>query len=216
MVFDVDGVLVAPRSSWDVVHEALGTSNEAKVYAELFWKGLLSYMDWMLADTQLWLNAEPRLDREMLEDILSVAEPLPEAIEASNLLRRKGAEIVLISGGINLVVERVAKSIGARLFVSPRLIFDNRGKLLPGGMPVVEADAKHRWLLRFTAELGVPLNRVAVVGDTRVDAPMMRLSGCGVAVRPADDVVVKAAGGRVARDPLEAAELILNECLGPA
>ncbi len=213
-VLDVDGVLVDARSSWRVVHEELGTLRDAEVYARLFWEGRISYADWMLADTQLWLEAEPRLDRSLLVDILwSRLGIVPDAHEAVEGLRRLGFEVALVSGGLDLVVERVAAVLGVRLWVSPRLRFDDRGRLLPGGEPLVEADAKHRWLLRFAAQLGVPLRNVVVIGDTAIDAPMMRLAGCGVAVRPHDGVVVRAAEGRVAGSVLEAVELIKSTCL---
>ncbi len=210
LIFDVDGVLVNARSSWSVVHEALGTQREAEVYARLFWDGRLSYYDWMLADTQLWLEASPGITRAELQEILSRVEIVAEAFDAVRLAEKKGWSIALVSGGIDLLVERVARSLGVRRWVSPRLLFDARGRLLPGGVPLVEADAKHRWVVRLAAEEGASL--VAVVGDTRLDAPMMRLADCGVAVNPADSVVVRAAGGRVVRDPLEAVEVLEDAC----
>jgi len=213
IVFDMDGVLVEPRSSWSIVHQALGTKEHAQLYARLYWEGRISYMDWMLADTTLWLESEPGLTKHRLLEILGdAAEPRGEAYDAVALLRSRGFEVAIISGGLDLVAERVAGKLGIRLWVSPRLLFDKEGRLLPGGVPLVEADAKHRWLLRFMRETGAA--RACVAGDTRLDAPMMRLAGCGVAVNPLDNVVVRAAGGRIARDPLEAAEIMLGVLSG--
>ncbi len=210
LVFDVDGVLVEKRSSWSVIHEALGTSRAAEVYARLFWEGRLSYADWMLADTQLWIEASPGITRGELLEILSVIDVLGEAYDAVELARKKGWMVALVSGGVDLLVERVARELRVDKWVSPRLLFDEKQRLLPGGLPLVEADAKHRWIVRLREDTGAAV--VAVVGDTRLDAPMMRLAECGVAVNPADNVVVRAAEGRTARDPLEAVEVVTSLC----
>ncbi len=215
VIFDVDGVLVDVRSSWRVIHEALGTTHYSELYARLYWEGRISYRDWMLADTQLWLEAEPRLDRDMLRGILEErVSVLPDAYDAIERLRRRGVEVAFVSGGVDLLVERVAGELGVRLWAAPRLSFDERGRLVPGGVPEVEADAKHRWVIRFSRMLGVPRSSVCVVGDSRIDAPMMMVAGGGVAVNPMDSVVVRAAGGRVAKTPLDAVELILGEGCG--
>ena len=211
VIFDVDGVLVDTRSSWRVIHEYLGTVEQSELYARLYWNGLISYRDWMLADTQLWLEAEPRLHREKLAEILSErVSILPESYEAIARLRSRGIGVAFVSGGVHLLVEMVAKELGVRYWAAPRLVFDERGYLLPGGIPEVEADAKHRWVYRFSRLLDVPKTSICVVGDSRIDAPMMRVARGGVAVNPADDIVVRAAEGRVARDPLEAVDAILE------
>ena len=211
VIFDVDGVLVNVRSSWRVIHEALGTVRYSELYARLYWDGRISYRDWMLADTQLWLEAEPRLDRHMLAEILEErVSILPDAHDAIEYLRRRGVEVAFVSGGVDILVEMVTGELGVKLWAAPRLAFDSRGRLIPGGMPEVEADAKHRWVYRFSEMLGVPRSAVCVVGDSRIDAPMMMVAGGGVAVNPMDEVVVRAAEGRVVKGPLEAVEIILE------
>ena len=211
VIFDVDGVLVDVRSSWRVIHDALGTTRYSELYARLYWDGKISYRDWMLADTQLWLEAEPRLDRgmllEILEDRVSI---LPDAYDAVDYLRRAEVEVAFVSGGVDILVERVARELSVKLWAAPRLVFDTQGRLIPGGVPEVEADAKHRWVYRFSRMLGIPRSAICVVGDSRIDAPMMMVAGGGVAVNPMDKVVVRAAEGRIAKGPLEAVEAILE------
>lgn len=46
VVFDVDGTLLKIRSSWQHLHEALGTWDRGKQYAEQFFQGLIGYEEW--------------------------------------------------------------------------------------------------------------------------------------------------------------------------
>jgi phosphoserine phosphatase len=208
-VFDVDGVLVPVRSSWGFIHEMLGTSTESSRNYELAATGRISYWDWMYLDTLAWIEAHPGITRWDLDRLFSRVEPLPDAYRAVRMLRREGIEVALLSGGIDILVSKVAAKLGVKMWIANMLAFDAWGRLVPGGYAVVEANRKDRALRRLAASLGVPLVSVAYVGDSRWDARAMREACLAIAVNPADDEAAKAAD-YVVGSVVEAARVIVE------
>ena len=62
IVFDVDGTLLKVTSSWQFLHEKLGTWNKGKQHAEEFYQGIITYEEWARLDLEyiarwnLWLD----------------------------------------------------------------------------------------------------------------------------------------------------------------
>ncbi len=182
VVFDVDGVLTEVDSSWGYVHRALGVQGRAREIADMFERGEIKYEEWMLLDTGLWVEATGgRITRWDLERILSGIPIRGDAPEVSRCLHRMGKRIALVSGGIDLLVARVASVVGADLWVANQLSFDRNWRLVPGGLPVVGVD-KGRALRRVLWELNVDAAETMYVGDSRWDLEAMRLVGYPVAM----------------------------------
>ncbi|MET1101919.1 MAG: HAD-IB family phosphatase [Pyrodictiaceae archaeon] len=209
VVFDVDGVLVPIKSSWEYVHRKLGTTDIARRNYELFSKGLIGYWEWMYLDTLAWIEAKPGITVWDLERILSDVDVLPEAYCAVKLLRRNGIELALISGGLDLLVSKVASRLNIKYWFSPRLAFDPWGKLVPGGYPEVEADRKDKVIRLLGSVLGIPLRNIAFIGDSRWDARAMKEVGLAIAVNTTDPYIINIADA-VAEDVCEAAKIILK------
>lgn len=207
VVFDLDGVLVPIDSSWGYVHRLLGTTEAAEVNYRLYRLGVIGYWEWMYLDTLAWVEASPGLTRWELEEMFRPVKPFSEAREAVRLLHRRGFLVAIVTGGVDVFAYRVASEVGADYWAANILAFDPWGRLVPGGYPMVEADRKDRVVRVLAAEAGVPMNRVAFVGDSRWDIRGMMESGFAVAVNPKDNEVV-AAADYVAGDVLEAAEVI--------
>ncbi|AMD30859.1 HAD-IB family phosphatase [Acidilobus sp. 7A] len=182
VIFDVDGVLTEVKSSWGFVHEALGVADKAKKYAEMFKKGEISYQDWLRLDTGLWVEAtNGQITRWDLERVLSRI-PLRSCIkDVSVCIHRMGKRIALLSGGIDLLVARVADAIGADLWTANMLSFDSRWRLVPGGVAAVGVN-KGRAIKLLAGELGVRLEEVLYVGDSEWDSEAMKLVGFPVAL----------------------------------
>ncbi len=176
--FDVDGVLTPVKSSWGYIHRYFGVEEEAVKAVKLFEEGRISYEEWMRFDTSLWIRAAGgRLHRSVLARIVA-GIPLREgAREIAARLHRRGVIVALVSAGVDLLVQRVAREVGADVYVSPRLRWDKRGYLLPGGHPLVTPAGRHgkAWAVRRIAgEYGVPLSRAVYVGDSKWDAEAMK------------------------------------------
>lgn len=170
---DVDGVLVPERSSWDYVHRALGVQDKAREAMRDFMEGRIDYTEWMRRDTQLWIEASGgRMHRRDLERILSRV-PLTEGARALVAwLHRRGVRVILVSAGVEPLVSRVAREVGADGWVSPRLWFDKRGYLVPGGSPLVTPGgerSKGKIIRRISMMYGADVSETAFVGDSKWD-----------------------------------------------
>ncbi len=190
---DVDGVLVPVKSSWQYVHEVLGTVEEAKLNYRLFIEGKIGYWEWMYLDTLAWVEAKPGITIWDLQRIFTNIPVTREARCAASVLREIGATIALVSGGVNVLVERVARILRADYWFSPKLAFDAKGRLVPGGDPVVEADRKDKIVAMLAQRLGVPVSRTVFIGDSVWDLKGMVAAGLAVAVNTSDERVLSVA-----------------------
>jgi len=183
--FDVDGVLTTVKSSWDYIHGRLGVREQARRAVRLFEEGRISYEEWMRHDTSLWIRASG--GRLHISRLSKIVEEIPIREGAGELvaeLHRRGVIVALVSAGVDLLVQRVAREVGADVYVSPRLRWDKRGFLIPGGHPLVTPTGRHgkAWAVRRIAgEYGIPLERAVYVGDSKWDLDAMRIVGYPVA-----------------------------------
>ncbi len=206
VVFDVDGVLTEVNSSWGFVHRTLGVEERAKEIARRFERGEIRYDEWMRLDTQLWVEATGgRITRWDLERILSAIPIRREAQEVARCLHAMGKRVALVSGGIDLLVSRVASVVGAELWVANQLSFDKAWRLVPGGLPIVGAD-KAKALRRVLWELSASPEEAMYVGDSVWDVEAMRVVAYPVAMGP-DPAVNSVARYRVG-SLLELCELV--------
>ncbi len=210
VIFDMDGVLVPIHSSWAFLHEKLGVAEKARKIMEKFVRGEIDYLRWMELDTGLWVEATG--GRITLWDLQKILKEVPirkEAIEVGRWLRKNGIIYGIISGGIDLLAKRVAHEIGADFFLANQLSYDKRGRLVPGGKPVVGVK-KHLAVKRVAGEYGVPLENVMFVGDSIWDKEAMEIVGYPVIYGDCDkEDLVKVAKCRI-KDLRELPELILH------
>ena len=180
VLFDMDGVLVKIKSSWEYLHQYFGVVEEARKIMKAFEKNEFDYIEWMNRDTELWVKKKGRIH---IRELIQVFEKVPlneEAPKVTMELHRRGIIVGIVSGGIDLLARRVAKLIGADVWLANKLRFDKRGYLEPGGAPIVGVD-KTRAVKRILGEYGIPPEKAMFVGDSRWDATAMKLVGYPVA-----------------------------------
>lgn len=173
VIFDVDGVLVKTKSSWEYLHSYYGVMEEARRLKELFEKGEIDYQRWMDEDIKLWIRSRGIIKREEISAILASIPLEDGAVEIARWLKRRKVRIALLSSGIDLLVSRVARELGADLWMANKLLFDKNG-LLYGGAPVVGA-SKDRAARLIMATMGVEAKSTMYVGDSKWDGSAMRL-----------------------------------------
>ncbi len=211
VVFDVDGVLVPIRSSWGYIHEKLGTLRESKLNYHLFREKKIGYWEWMYLDTLAWIEARPGITKWDLEKLFREIEIPLVVRKAFNKVKQRGLVTALVSGGVDVLVSRIANELRADYWVSPQLAFDPWGRLIPGGLPRIEADRKDRAVLSLARSLGFSLREVAFIGDSKWDLEGMKESCLSVAVNIGDeDEDIRRIADYVASDIEEAVDVVLR------
>lgn len=181
VAFDVDGVLVPIKSSWEYLHEVFGTYNESRKYFEMFKAGKISYYEWMYLDTSEWIaRFNGKLPRRVIVNELGKI-PINKNFEAIfEYVQRIGAKSALISGGINILVERVARFFNADFWFSNILLFDDNDYLIPGGIPLVPADKKGEILRSLANQLHLSKENIVYIGDSMWDESAFREAGLSI------------------------------------
>jgi phosphoserine phosphatase len=181
VAFDVDGVLVPIKSSWEYLHEVFGTRKESRKYTELYRSGKISYYEWMYLDTYEWIaRFNGKLPKRVIVTELEKI-PINEEFKAVfTYVREIGAKSAMISGGINILVERVARHFNADFWFSNVLLFDDNDYLIPGGMPVVPADKKGEVLRGLANQLGLRKEEVVYIGDSPWDESAFKEAGLSI------------------------------------
>lgn len=196
VVFDVDGTLMK-SFSWQYLHEALGTWNRGRKYFEQFFHGKITYEDWACLDAALW-RGQPL---EKIQQIVNAMPYTKGAREVLTTLRRKGFKVVLLSGGLSLVTERIRKETSVDAALANDLIVKNG--CLTGAVKVNVSfnnkdEALHSILKRFTAEM----NDCIAVGDDETLIPLFEKVGLAIAFNPRSKNVEKHADIVVKSDDL--------------
>jgi phosphoserine phosphatase len=186
--FDVDGTLKAERDPYVYLHRQLGTLEQGLPYVEMFKRGEIDYDEWGQLDAQLWAGQEVEHVTRLLADI----PWMPGAHQVMAALRQGGAQLALISSGLDLHVKAVAAEIGAATaFANELRVADG---YLTGELRVVVPEwGKGKIVEAVMVEAGVSAAECIAVGDGRSDVDMFRQVGWSVAVAPDDDSVRQAA-----------------------
>ena len=111
VVFDCDGVLVENNSSWKMLHEYFG-SKDNKYFAELYKRGLITYLDWMKIDIALMISSWGKpISKSDIVQALSKARLRPSAKHVAEELKKRGHIVAVISSGVDLLVKSVCKEL---------------------------------------------------------------------------------------------------------
>jgi HAD superfamily hydrolase (TIGR01490 family) len=108
----------------------------------------------------------------------------PGARELVARCRGEGHDVVLVSGALDFLMERLAKYVGATAFVANRLEIKDgvaTGKLL---RPVVAGPEKARLIREWAREHGHDLTDCFAYSDSYSDVPMLSVVGHPCAVNP--------------------------------
>jgi len=197
VVFDMDGVLINERSSWRLVHEALGTSNEDSFKA--YMRGEIDDMEFMRRDIELWLKKGLSRTSE-IERILRRATLMNGFSECMEKLRGAGWTLAIISGGLDILAERLKTEGGFDHVFANGLAADEDGNLTGEGVLRVPLMDKGSVLRALVAE--EQFGPVVVVGDSIVDISMFEVSDLSVAFRPEGSEVPEAADTVISKSDL--------------
>lgn len=176
VVFDLDGVLVPIRSSWEYLHRYFGVYDERlrRANIELFYNGLITYEEWMCRDLAL-LASRGCIHRHEIVQAFREVKLNDGAEYACECFRSIGAELAIVSGGVNVLAELVGSKLGIKRIYANKLLFDEHGCLLPYGIKVVNPLMKDMIIRALSKELDIPLRNFVYVGDTTWDTSAFKV-----------------------------------------
>lgn len=118
-------------------------------------------------------------------------------------LKSRGVKLALVSGGLEMFVEKVAQDLAFDHWLSNRVeIRDDKltGRVLE---PLIGAEAKRDYLQLLSKKLGLSSDETAVIGDGANDISMMQAAGISFAYRGKPSVA-RAASAHLRHASLEA------------
>lgn len=184
VLLDMDGTLVH-GSTWEVLHEHFGVSNETNWMR--YQRGELDDHEFIRSDIALWRIRERPIHVDEIDAILHQhTRVMDGARELVAGLRESRIATCIVSGGLDLLACRICEELGIDMYVANGLRLRETGHLSGEGMVFIEIKDKGRTTRDILAKLGVPRERSAAVGNSAYDVPMFRASGYGVAFNPSD------------------------------
>jgi phosphoserine phosphatase len=191
VIFDMDGVLTDIISSWKYIHDYFNTSNERSVNEYL--QGKIDDKEFIRRDAILWKeNGKPTTIKKITE-ILSDVQLMKGAKESIATLKRNEIKTAIVSAGLDILSEKVAKKLGISYVYSNGVKSDEHGKLIGEGTVGVRLMYKDLIVRKLADKLNIPLDRIAAVGNSCYDIPMFEIAGLSIAFNPEDDCTREAA-----------------------
>jgi HAD superfamily hydrolase (TIGR01490 family) len=123
------------------------------------------------------------LAEDLFEEVLKPAV-FPGAYELIEKSRGLGLRQVVVTGALDISVERLMRHLGVDDFVANRLEFVNgvaTGRLLP---PVLASATKASWIRTYAEREGLNLGESYGYSDSMSDLPMLSIVGHPAAVNP--------------------------------
>ena len=177
IIFDIDGTITTPISSWRYIHEKLGKWNVlACRYQELFLAGRISYRKFCELDAAHWKGL-PEKDIEGLFKDVPYARNATDSIKK---LKKIGLKLIAVSTGLQYLAHRLEKELKFDYILSNEL--EARNGILTGGVKInITHSAKGKVLKKIIREIRVESPRVISVGDSEGDIPLSRAAGYSIA-----------------------------------
>ncbi len=209
VALDMDGTLVDIESSFATVHRHFGEQNDENLAR--FFANEIGDLEFLESDIRIWRKHRPDLRLDELEEILAGAPLMPGADALIRGLRARGARTAIVSAGIDVLGHRVARDLGIDVVLANGFRVDADGRLTGEGIVRVPVLGKEAVLASLQRQLGVGPEETAAVGNSEIDVGLFRRSRVGVAFRPEDDTVRRAANAIVPGSNLAAVLDVLRE-----
>ena len=200
VALDMDGTLVDVASSWRVVHDHFDDHNDEGL--RRFLANEIDDEEFIRSDIRVWWRHAPDLTVDDLERILAPVPLMPGAARLVDGLHARGARTAIVSGGLDLLARRVARELGIEVALANGVRVDASGRLTGEGIVRVPIHGKERVLASLQEQLGVRPEETASVGNSEIDVGLFRRSRVGVAFRPEDEDVRRAASAVVTEHDL--------------
>jgi phosphoserine phosphatase len=188
VVFDVDGTLTQHGSVWWRLHELFGTTEEGRIYFNKYFAGEINYQQWADYDAALW-KGQP-VDRVM--EVVRNTNLVEGAVEAIHTLREYNIGTSILSGGLDIMADDIARRVGIDFVLTNKLI-QKDGYLTGTVENVIGWAEKAKYIHTILDHFRVSPQETAFVGDGRNDMGVFATVGLSIAFNPSDQEVADAA-----------------------
>jgi phosphoserine phosphatase len=189
--FDVDETLV-DGTSWWMLTEALGCSLEKafNIFNQAR-EGKISFREGERLFTKMFQNSG-NATREFIKNFFESIDVKPEAKDLISYLKQKGYIIYLISGGIDIYVNSIARKLGADgFYANSSLDFNKKGILQGIHYRENQKGIKAEQLQELIRKIGIDMNHVVFIGDSENDIDVFKATKHGIAVSTSDEELKK-------------------------
>tara|TARA_B100001094_G_scaffold231250_1_gene226009 strand:+ start:1689 stop:2333 length:645 start_codon:yes stop_codon:yes gene_type:complete len=207
VVFDMDGTIIEPRSSWAMIHEHFGTDNTEML--QLYIDHKISDKDFVKADIQLWNSKSDKpVDEKYINSILDKAKPRKGAEELIANLHKANIKTIILSGGIQFLADKWARKWNMDGALANELIDDENGNLTA----IIKSSGHNKGpvMEKMIEKYNFNKNEIAAIGDTMVDIPTFERAGLSIAVNTEDERVITKADYHLKGNLTELTKLILD------
>ena len=195
--FDVDGTLVDNLTfSWQIFHDYFQTDRHRREDAKnKFFNGEITYKQWAEHDIGLWKERNAKKN-DFFDAISHNNLKLMEgAIETLSALKKNGIKLAIISGSLNLLLEKFIpdyEKFFDDVFLS-RIYFDENGNISKVDATEFDMDGKALALRKIAEREKISLKECVFVGDYLNDLKIIKEAGLGIAFNCNYDELKKAA-----------------------
>ncbi|MGC2289009.1 MAG: HAD-IB family phosphatase [Thermoplasmata archaeon] len=215
VAFDMDGTLLDVSSSWAEVHRFFGDENTAAL--QLFLADRIDDREFMRRDLALWRGHRPEITENDLASILAPVPLMPGAHELFDALRSRGIRTAIVSGGLDVIAQRIGRELGIDRVLANGFVLDGKGRLTDEGIVRVPIKRKGDVVLALQREFDLRADECAAVGNSEIDVAMFERSRIGVAFLPEDEHVRRRATHVVnEKDLRRVIAPLLEESPGPS
>lgn len=185
VAFDMDGTLLDVASSWAEVHRFFGDTNTEALH--LFLTDQIDDHEFLRRDLALWRRHRPHITEEDLVSILAPVPLMPGAHELFDALHAHGIRTAIVSGGLDVIAQRVGRELGIDRVLANGFVLDGHGRLTEEGIIRVPIKRKGDVVAGLQREFGLAIEECAAVGNSDIDVAMFDHCRIGVAFLPEDD-----------------------------
>ncbi len=180
--FDVDGTLV-DGVSWLLLTKDLGCSTQQ--HLDIFHQakdGKISFVEAERLLTKMYIDSG-NANKPFIKNLFSKIKLRPGVKKLISYLKEKDYLIYLISGAIDICVEKVAKKLKANgFYANSTLEFDKKDALKKIHYRDNQGEVKVEQLKQLLKKLEIKTNEVIFIGDSENDIEVFKFIGKGIAV----------------------------------
>jgi HAD superfamily phosphoserine phosphatase-like hydrolase len=181
MCFDLDVTLVDDTVFiWKTLHDTLKSDQVLRKRArDDYFAGRITYKEWFDCDLELFDRAGA--DKNKILATIDALKPMPGAFEIIDELKKRGHILAIVSGSLDIVVDRLfGKDRFDHLLIN-RISFDVSGRIAGGEPTPYDFKGKAEGLKELARRESLPLSATAFVGDNENDLWIAKAAGLAIA-----------------------------------